>query len=76
MQLILDVNVELYPVKTQDKLTVVIARSLATEGSGITENEGHFDAGRDLEKSIAKEYDYVMYGKVYKFDENKTSGQM
>lgn len=67
MQLLLDVNIDIYPVELGDKLTVALAKSL-------TDNEmddGVFDqSGR---ASLADEYEYVMYGKVFKCLEDKGS---
>ena len=67
MQLLLDVNTDIYPVELGDKLTVALAKSL-------TDNEmddGIFDqSGR---ASLADEYEYVMYGKVFKCLEDKGS---
>lgn len=77
MSLILDINSELYPININEKYTLVISRSLSVDGT-MAENEGHFDATRDMSKasSLAKDYDYVMFGKVYKFDENRATGQV
>ena len=77
MSLVLDVNSELYPIRSGEKFTLVIATSLATDGT-MAENQGQFDAMRDMNKpsSLAKDYDYVMFGKVYKFDENRATNQV
>lgn len=56
---LLDVNTELFPLHhKQDRMTLVLAKSLQLENTT---------------KSLADDYDYVMYGKVYKFDENRAS---
>ncbi|KAI3656763.1 hypothetical protein MP638_001110 [Amoeboaphelidium occidentale] len=56
---LLDVNTELFPLhQKQDRMTLVLARSLQLENTT---------------KSLADDYDYVMYGKVYKFDENRAT---
>lgn len=65
VELILDVNTEIYPMKTGEKFTLLLARTLSLNGS-IPENEGSFDLNRMSQKSLADGYDYVMYGKVYK----------
>ena len=75
MQLTLDVNVELYPMAVGDKFTMVLARSLNSDGV-MHDNEGYFDATRQMKNTLANDYEYVMYGKVYKFDENKNTGKV
>lgn len=64
--IILDVNVELYPVKTGEKYTIALATTLNTDG---TPGDGTFDqSGR---KSLMDKYEYVMHGKLYKYDDAK-----
>ena len=77
MDMILDVHSDLYPVSVNDKITVVIARSLSVDGS-VIENEGYFDGGLGKSgvgrgRSLADDYDYVMYGKCYKYEDSKGS---
>ncbi|KAJ3204720.1 hypothetical protein HDU67_009347 [Dinochytrium kinnereticum] len=69
MNLILDINSEIYPLKVADKFTLVLATSLMADGSGMDEGR---EPWRDFgsKRTLADEYDYVMFGKVYKFDEN------
>lgn len=73
LNLILDVNSELYPLNQKDKFTLILARSLQSDGmggaSGMPVEAGYYDAGRG--RSMADDYEYVMYGKVYKFDESQ-----
>lgn len=67
MQLLLDVNIDIYPVELGDKLTVALAKSL-------TDNEmddGVFN--QSSRASLADDYEYVMYGKVFKCLEDKGS---
>lgn len=63
-------NSELYPVNVNDRLTLVLSQTLSLDGSA-TETDGYYDASRHSSKqrSLADEYEYVMYGKVYKFDQ-------
>ncbi|KAI9608753.1 hypothetical protein H4Q26_004940 [Puccinia striiformis f. sp. tritici PST-130] len=53
MNLVLDFNVELYPLKVGDSFALALSSSLTPE-----EGKG----------GLADEYEYVMYGKLYKFD--------
>ncbi|KAJ3188515.1 DNA-directed RNA polymerases I, II, and III subunit RPABC3 [Irineochytrium annulatum] len=68
MGLILDVNTEIYPIEVSDKFTLTLTTSLSVDGSSDVGRE----AWRDLNnrKSLADDYDYVMFGKVYKFDDS------
>eukprot|EP00244_Chara_vulgaris_P005759 TRINITY_DN22271_c0_g1_i1.p1 TRINITY_DN22271_c0_g1~~TRINITY_DN22271_c0_g1_i1.p1 ORF type:complete len:148 (-),score=46.68 TRINITY_DN22271_c0_g1_i1:275-718(-) len=62
MDLILDINVDIYPLKEGEKFALALASTLNLDG---TPDEGVFDqSGR---KTLADKYEYVMYGKLYKF---------
>lgn len=69
-KLSLDINTDLFPVQPQEQLTVTIASSLTGET-----NSGDASATRSWrppppgERSLADDYDYVMYGMAYKFEE-------
>lgn len=74
MDLTLDYNVELYPLKKGDNISVALATSLLrpSEGgaaSGADGNEEEKDAyvwrpdGKG-QRGIDEDYDYVMYGRV------------
>jgi DNA-directed RNA polymerase I, II, and III subunit RPABC3 len=70
MDLVLDVNSELYPVNVNEKIRLVLTRSLSLTGS-TGESDGYYDASRhgpNTTRSLADDYDYVMFGKCYKFD--------
>ncbi len=62
MDLLLDVNIDVYPIKHTDKFTLALASTLSLDG---TPDDGTFDQSR--RKSLADKYEYVMYGKVYKY---------
>ncbi|UZJ51875.1 hypothetical protein CBS101457_001195 [Exobasidium rhododendri] len=71
MKLSLDVAVDIYPISVAQNLTLQIASSLGRstgEGEG---GENDRDAWR-LEGGggLADEFDYVMYGKIYKYDDS------
>lgn len=65
IHLTLDVNTELFPMSKGDVVTVALA-------SQLTDKETTYSGWREPkvgEKSLADDYDYVMYGTVYKFEE-------
>ncbi|KAJ0298601.1 hypothetical protein COL5a_006854 [Colletotrichum fioriniae] len=67
----LDINVELFPASVSDSLHVVLATSLAHDGSKDDE-KGWRDVtkgNQDREPSLADMFDYVCYGKIYKFED-------
>jgi DNA-directed RNA polymerase I, II, and III subunit RPABC3 len=54
-----DINTDIYPITPKDTLRIAIA----TSGSSQME---HWDGSTSAIGSLADEYEYVMYGKVYK----------
>eukprot|EP00833_Pecoramyces_ruminatium_P017296 jgi/Orpsp1_1/1191328/evm.model.d7180000084991.1 len=68
MDLTLDVNTEIYPIEIGDKYALMLASSLSLDGTDKNE------IWRDqLKNSLADDYDYVMYGKVFKYDDSNGS---
>jgi len=65
--LTLDVNHELYPLTSGETVTMVLATTLNLDGTkderGWREKKG--------ESTLADMYDYVCYGKVYRFEEGE-----
>ncbi|GAM90123.1 hypothetical protein ANO11243_081630 [Dothideomycetidae sp. 11243] len=55
--LTLDINTELYPLSAHDPIQVLLASTLSLDGS------------QDV--TLADMWDYVCYGKVYRFEEGK-----
>jgi DNA-directed RNA polymerase I, II, and III subunit RPABC3 len=63
--LLLDINFELFPLKIREKFTLALSSTLNLDG---TPDDGTFDqSGRE---TLADRYDYVMYGRVYKYEES------
>ncbi|XP_004514482.1 DNA-directed RNA polymerases II, IV and V subunit 8B-like [Cicer arietinum] len=60
----LDINSELYPLKAGQKFTLVLAPTLNPDG---TPDTGYYNPGN--RQSIADDYEYVMYGKLYRVTE-------
>ncbi|KAJ3308094.1 hypothetical protein HDV04_000831 [Boothiomyces sp. JEL0838] len=68
-ELTLDVNTEIYPLKTGDKFSLLLVHSLDGSVVDVTKKE----TWKPTKKSLADDYDYVMYGKVYKYDDENNS---
>lgn len=73
----LDVNTELYPCTPNEQIDLVIASTLNLDGSKDNE-KGYRDvsrsgpgAGVGMEQTLADGFDYVMHGKVYRFEEGE-----
>ncbi|PWN35263.1 RNA polymerase [Meira miltonrushii] len=66
MDMSIDIATDIYPVSANQNLTVVIASTLG-RGDSTEDSE----AWRiDKASGLADEYDYVMYGKVYRYDDS------
>ncbi|EAU92876.1 RNA polymerase I [Coprinopsis cinerea okayama7 len=71
MDLTLDYNVELFPLKEGQSFALALASSLTKGGAkGDDEEDKEHDVWRPDSKrrGLDDDYEYVMYGKVYKFD--------
>ncbi|QRG38579.1 hypothetical protein FDK38_002991 [Candidozyma auris] len=75
IKITLDINSELFPVKESDSLTITLASSLGNEDSMITSN-GSWRPPKRGDRSLADDYDYVMFGTVYKFEESQDDDKM
>lgn len=74
MGLTLDYNVELYPLKQEEKFSLVLASSLGQGQGGLAGGGGdgnEDDKDRDVwrpdgkgKRGLEEDYEYVMYGKV------------
>ncbi|BFZ13787.1 hypothetical protein BsWGS_16826 [Bradybaena similaris] len=64
MDLILDVNTLIYPVELGDKFRLVIATTLREDGCP---DDGEFNP-TNTGPSRADQFEYVMYGKVYRIE--------
>ncbi|OMJ14998.1 DNA-directed RNA polymerases I, II, and III subunit rpabc3 [Smittium culicis] len=75
MELTLDINSELYPLDHGDRFTLVLASSLSL-GSAQNPDKSETNwrtvvSGSD--RSLADDYEYVMYGRIYRFDDSAGS---
>ena len=72
MDMILDVNTQLYPMEREERFTCAIARTLNEDGQA---DDGLYNPIKRA--SLADKFDYVMYGKVYRCeDDSKASSKM
>jgi DNA-directed RNA polymerases I, II, and III subunit RPABC3 len=65
LNLILDINSELYPLEKGQHISLNLSSTLRLDGK---EDKGWRDLSKG-EPTLADDYDYVCYGKVYRFDE-------
>lgn len=63
----LDINSELYPVQEGETITMLLATTLNLDGS---KKEGGWRETKG-ESTLADMWDYVCYGKVYRFEEGE-----
>ena len=69
--LILDVNTAIYPIKEGDHLKVVLAQDVElTAPAGDFQDDGMYDPMMRRRKTLLDSYEYAMYGRVYKFEED------
>ncbi|KAF9585401.1 DNA-directed RNA polymerases I, II, and III subunit RPABC3 [Lunasporangiospora selenospora] len=76
MELTLDINNELYPLEIGEKFSLVLATSLSLTtavGNDTTATQESWRERVGGERTLADDYEYVMYGKVYKYDEGQGS---
>ncbi|KAJ3883048.1 hypothetical protein F5051DRAFT_343508 [Lentinula edodes] len=76
MDLTLDYNIELFPLAVNQNFALALASSLA-RGPPTTNPDANEDEDKDRDvwrpdgkgrRGLEEDYDYVMYGKIYKFD--------
>lgn len=72
----IDINHELFPVSENDTLTITLAKSLnidddSGESNDLLSANGSWRPPKPDQRSLMNEYDYVMHGTVYKFEEGK-----
>ncbi|KAI5806748.1 DNA-directed RNA polymerases i, ii, and iii 145 kDa polypeptide [Peziza echinospora] len=65
----LDINHELFPCAIDDNVQLVLATTLNLDGRKDDEGAGGWKEPVDGEGSLADGFDYVCYGKVYRFEE-------
>ncbi|GKZ81948.1 DNA-directed RNA polymerases I, II, and III subunit RPABC3 [Aspergillus niger] len=71
----LDVNSELYPCVVGESLNMALASTLSLDGKDDSGSKGWREVGMG-EQTLANDYDYVCHGKVYRFEEGSSQGNM
>lgn len=71
IHLTLDLNTELFPVSLGDVLSIALAKTLSTDSTSASTSSSGWREPKPGERGLADDYDYVMYGTVYKFEEGK-----
>jgi len=65
----LDINHELFPVEAGQTLSLVLATTLALDGSAKGDNDSMWrSVGKQGVTTLADMYDYVCYGKNYRME--------
>ncbi|KAG8179691.1 hypothetical protein JTE90_025647 [Oedothorax gibbosus] len=65
MDLILDVNIQAYPMDLGDKFRLVVASTLKESGAP---DDGEWNSINDGLPSRADAFEYVCYGKIYRIE--------
>uniref|UniRef100_A0A1I7Y1Q0 DNA-directed RNA polymerases I, II, and III subunit RPABC3 n=1 Tax=Steinernema glaseri TaxID=37863 RepID=A0A1I7Y1Q0_9BILA len=68
MDLILDVNTQLYPVSLGEKFRLMLSTTLRDDG---LPDEGDFNQGESFPRADA--FEYVMHGKIYRIEGDDSS---
>lgn len=82
MDLTLDINVDLYPVSQGEKLALCLAPTLNLDGSAMPVSTGGnsvqsvYDPTVGSRPTLADRYEYVMFGRVFKYKDSTASGQI
>src|SRR3990167_5845455 len=64
VEMLLDINVDIYSVKLNDKFSVLLASSISLDPE--VDDIGEFT--QNVESTLAADYEYVMYGKVFRYN--------
>jgi DNA-directed RNA polymerase I, II, and III subunit RPABC3 len=70
----LDINTDLYPLAPGDNIQMQLVSTLNLDGSKDDEEERGWREKRG--QTLADMFDYVCYGKVYKFEESEDAEHM
>ncbi|GKZ24020.1 DNA-directed RNA polymerases I, II, and III subunit RPABC3 [Aspergillus brasiliensis] len=71
----LDVNSELYPCVVGESVSMALASTLSLDGKDDSGSKGWREVGMG-DQTLANDFDYVCHGKVYRFEEGSSQGNM
>lgn len=73
MEMLLDVSIEVYPLKVGERLNLALAKTLSLDGTPSDEGSYRPDL---VGPSLADNYEYVMYGRLFKFESTSNANRM
>ncbi|KAL0019043.1 hypothetical protein WJX77_008937 [Trebouxia sp. C0004] len=76
MDLLLDINSDLYPVDVADKFSLALSTTLHRNNEDFPDYYDKDLATQHGKGTLLDDYDYVMHGKVFKFKDNHNTGQL
>lgn len=65
-ELVLDINCQIYQLNPRDRFALALSHAISSNTQGTKDTHWH---PSELQTSIAGQYDYVMCGKVYRYEE-------
>ncbi|EDQ84634.1 uncharacterized protein MONBRDRAFT_30048 [Monosiga brevicollis MX1] len=71
IELILDLNTQLYPVDLNDRFTLCLASTLSMDDEP---DDGYYNQNRNA--SRADNFDYVMHGTIYRIEDTDNGQQL
>eukprot|EP00727_Mastigamoeba_balamuthi_P011663 m51a1_g7119 putative rna polymerase ii core subunit (148) ;mRNA; r:117562-118224 len=74
IDLYLDINVDIYPLEEGQRVHMALAPTLNMDGSSMGDSFTSASAAGG-KASLADKYEYVMFGRVFKFIEDKAPSQ-
>ncbi|KAK3202592.1 hypothetical protein GRF29_154g134813 [Pseudopithomyces chartarum] len=74
VDLILDINTELFPVERGEALDILLANTIRLDGVKDDAKSGWRDVQKGDQQTLADMYDYVCHGKVYRVTGDESSG--
>jgi len=79
LDVVLDLNVDVYPVSAGDKLSVCIASTINLDGKPMPVGDPGqqvYDTSVGKRATLADSYDYVAFGKVFKYKDAAKDGRV
>lgn len=70
----LDINTDVYPLEVSKKYQVALASTLNPDGTPSSDKYDASFPGISLQPSLMDKYEYVMFGKVFKYKDNTSTG--